>query len=964
MVHPRRSVRTRAFILVVAMLCSVLVFAGTPASAAAPTIEGIARNARVEAGHAVSFQAFASDPDAGDVLTYTWDFGDGATGTGAATEHTYAAAGTYSVELTVTDPAAETATASTSVQVIPAGGSPAIDSLGWEYWLAFNANLSQSALSLFISGPTDTTGVVEIPGSAFSESFTVVANEITTVELPPAAALNLPGSTSQIEAKAIHVTAADEVAVYGLNYQPFTTDAFLGLPVDTLGTDYRAISYAGGQAEELSVVATANDTQVTITPSTSLQGGQPAGVPFTETIGIGQVLNVPRANGEITGTRVQSDKPVAVFSGNECTNVPAGSPWCDHLVEQVTPTSTWGRRFVTAPLESRSNGDTFRILAATDATTVTINGTTVGPLAAGEYHEQNIAEHALIEASQPVLVAQYANGSTFSGNPGDPFMMLVPPYEQFLNSYAISTPAAGAFEQSYITVVAPGDGSGIVLDGAEIPLAEFSAVGSSGYAAASLPVEPGTHTLSSPRLFGAAIYGFNQDESYGYSGGLSLSEVATVIGVSLTPESGQSAVGQTLCLTGTVTDSSGGAVPGVRVDFVVEGANPGSGFATSDASGVAEFCYEGLSPGSDTITATVSGISDVATRTWIEGDDENSPPVAVDDTGATVGVQPVSVDVLANDTDPDGDPLTIVGSTDPSSGTAACSATECTYTPDAGASRTDSFTYTISDGRGGTATATVTITVSDEPVTADHELLVSRKADRRKHVRALDGATFRKGEPIYAFVGPLRGIGDVRRVSFWIDDPTMSGDPFHVDGRKHFDLAGTTKRGNAHPLESNLLSKGPHTVTARVELRGGGVEVLSATFTVKHADVHRLQVSSRSDLRRAVDLDGAVLSGKQFIFLGPRGDRIAGLDEVEFWLDGERVNRDSRVDYELQANDRWDKRGKRHGHGYGHGPGIDTRRLANGEHEVVAIVRLAEDGVQVVYRATFTVDNRPQLRRR
>ena len=47
-----------------------------------------------------------------------------------------------------------------------------------------------------------------------------------------------------------------------------------------------------------------------------------------------------------------------------------------------------------------------------------------------------------ITASAPVLVAQYANGGTFDSTVGDPFMMIIPPYEQFLGAYTISTPAS------------------------------------------------------------------------------------------------------------------------------------------------------------------------------------------------------------------------------------------------------------------------------------------------------------------------------------------------------------------------------------------------------------------------------------------------------------------------------------------------------------------------------------------
>ena len=87
-------------------------------------------------------------------------------------------------------------------------------------------------------------------------------------------------------------------------------------------------------------------------------------------------------------------------------------------------------------------------------------------------------------------------------------------------------------------------------------------------------------------------------------------------------------------------------------------------------------------------------------------------PVAQDD---TVSVQVDSVDntiaVLANDSDPDGDTLTITTVSAPAHGTAVNAGTSVSYTPTAGYLGGDSFTYTISDGHGGSATATVHITV-------------------------------------------------------------------------------------------------------------------------------------------------------------------------------------------------------------------------------------------------------------
>lgn len=91
----------------------------------------------------------------------------------------------------------------------------------------------------------------------------------------------------------------------------------------------------------------------------------------------------------------------------------------------------------------------------------------------------------------------------------------------------------------------------------------------------------------------------------------------------------------------------------------------------------------------------------------------NGGPVAADD-AITVDYESSAslIDVLANDSDPDGDPLTITAVSTPAHGTAEITAGGISYTPMAGYSGADSFTYTISDGRGGTATASVSVTVN------------------------------------------------------------------------------------------------------------------------------------------------------------------------------------------------------------------------------------------------------------
>lgn len=118
-------------------------------------------------------------------------------------------------------------------------------------------------------------------------------------------------------------------------------------------------------------------------------------------------------------------------------------------------------------------------------------------------------------------------------------------------------------------------------------------------------------------------------------------------------------------------------------------------------NGLDSFSFQVADGYGGTATATVS----------ITVNPVNDPPVAAPDWAITDEDTPLMIDVLANDSDPDGDPLSITSVGIPSHGTATIVGDRVRYDPDPGYSGTDGFTYTISDGHGGTASATVTVEV-------------------------------------------------------------------------------------------------------------------------------------------------------------------------------------------------------------------------------------------------------------
>ena len=161
--------------------------------------------------------------------------------------------------------------------------------------------------------------------------------------------------------------------------------------------------------------------------------------------------------------------------------------------------------------------------------------------------------------------------------------------------------------------------------------------------------------------------------------------------------------------------------PASKGTVTITGAGTGLTYQpNAHATGIDSFTYTigdgngGFASG--TVHVTITGnslpIADMDTLTVLEDD------------AAT------AVDVLANDTDPNGDALLIVDTSTAAKGTVAITGggTGLTYDPTLNANGSDSFTYTISDGKGGLATATVDVTITptnDDPVATDNSVTVT-----------------------------------------------------------------------------------------------------------------------------------------------------------------------------------------------------------------------------------------------
>ena len=141
-------------------------------------------------------------------------------------------------------------------------------------------------------------------------------------------------------------------------------------------------------------------------------------------------------------------------------------------------------------------------------------------------------------------------------------------------------------------------------------------------------------------------------------------------------------------------------------------SDPSNGSVTLNADGSFEYTPNANFNGSDSFTYTVSDgeLSDTGTVN-ITVDAVNDAPVATDDSGSTLEDQAVTINVLNDDTDLDGDTLSVSAVSDGSNGTVSINGDGTVeYTPNAGFSGNDSFTYTVSDGEL-TDEGTVTVSV-------------------------------------------------------------------------------------------------------------------------------------------------------------------------------------------------------------------------------------------------------------
>ncbi|MCX7565305.1 cadherin-like domain-containing protein [Sulfitobacter sp. F26169L] len=207
---------------------------------------------------------------------------------------------------------------------------------------------------------------------------------------------------------------------------------------------------------------------------------------------------------------------------------------------------------------------------------------------------------------------------------------------------------------------------------------------------------------------------------------------------------------------------------------VVAATSP-DGTVVINEDGTLEFTPEAGFIGESEITYTISdGNGETAQAiAKVSVGEESDGPVANDDTAETDEDTPVTIDVLENDSDPDGDPLTVISASSPDGEVVINDDGTLTFTPAADFNGDTTISYEITDGNGGVDTAEVAVTVNpvnDGPLAEDDFAVVN--AGDTVTVPVLDNDSDPEGDPLeVVFASSPNGDVSIN------DDGTLSFTP-------------------------------------------------------------------------------------------------------------------------------------------------------------------------------------------
>ena len=238
------------------------------------------------------------------------------------------------------------------------------------YYLGFFANYRRAVISnisiLLITSEANVQYSIEAPNVQYYHSGTLSASDEVILNLPSSVEV----SSYYDQDNGIYLTTSSEnVTVIGQSLDSSTSESFYAFPIIELNGSYvyygmsvpKATLHSEPLNSSILIVGTKRNTKmkVTVTQSVNVSVGDTIsnlipGQLYSFVIKRLQTVHIGSSE-DLSGTKIITDKPVSVFSGHECANIPLNAGYCSHLVEQIPPVALWGKVYFVAPLVNRTS---------------------------------------------------------------------------------------------------------------------------------------------------------------------------------------------------------------------------------------------------------------------------------------------------------------------------------------------------------------------------------------------------------------------------------------------------------------------------------------------------------------------------------------------------------------------------------------------------------------------------------
>ncbi|XP_054553156.1 IgGFc-binding protein [Talpa occidentalis] len=408
----------------------------------------------------------------------------------------------------------------------------------------YRSGYSQASLHLFL------TSMSAKPASVFIFSHADGTSQEITVRPGQSVMANISSKAEMIGSKIFHhavVVRSDRaISVQAVNSKPNSAELTLLQPVRALGTEYFVFTPPGSSTQnvkEFAVVAgPANTTiHVNLKGAVTFQGKfYPAGSVLSVTLEPFQVAQL-QSTADLSGSKITASIPVAVLSGHTCAQK---HTTCNHVVEQLLPTSAWGTHYVVATLASQTRYD-LAFVVASQNTRVTYNhGGTTGShgLQEGSVLQFEIrpSRPLYLTADVGVQVLLFGTGATRGGVTHDPYLVLIPDVASYCSAYMVkSMPGSNGVAlvvtptEAANTLMVDESALGTNVTWTPVPGSEFS------FAEVDLGTADTIHVAKAGTSFGLLTFGLGQAVGFGTAAACSQTtpapEEASCEGVSCPP---------------------------------------------------------------------------------------------------------------------------------------------------------------------------------------------------------------------------------------------------------------------------------------------------------------------------------------------------------------------------------------------------------------------------------------------